>query len=319
MTRSLILLCAAAAFLAAAILPAAAQQPGARARKAARPPQRPLPPGVKAMRDIPYIPDGHALQKLDLYVTSQSQGAPLIVWIHGGAWSAGDKAGNPALGLLRQGYAVASLNYRLSQDAIFPAQIEDCKAAIRWLRANAAKFGYDPKRIGVWGSSAGGHLVALLGASNGVKAFDVGPNMNVSSDVQAVVDYYGPVDLMVMGKQSGPDSTIQHDAPDSPESRLVGGPIQQSGEKAAKASPLTYISKERAGELPPFLIMHGDKDNTVPIAQSEMLLKALKAVGADATYHVVKGGGHGGPGWNDPQVGAMVSEFFSRTLKNKTR
>ena len=155
--------------------------------------------------------------------------------------------------LAAKGYAVASINYRLSQHAVFPAQIEDCKAAIRWLRANAAKYHLDPDHIGVWGASAGGHLVALLGTTGSVKELEgKGGNLDQSSRVQCVVDWFGPTDLATMGGS--------HDKPGSPESRLIGGPVQENKEKARKASPLTYVSKDSA----PFLIMHGDQDNTVP-------------------------------------------------------
>jgi acetyl esterase/lipase len=239
----------------------------------------------------------------------------LIVWIHGGAWSGGDKRDCPALRFVERGYAVASVNYRLSSDAPFPAQIEDCKAAIRWLRAHARPYGYDPDRIGVWGSSAGGHLVALLGTSGDVEEFDVGPHRDVSSRVQAVCDFYGPTDLLRMGEQSGPESRIDHDAPDSPESRLVGGPIQQRRELATQASPITFVSKERAGRIPPFLILHGDRDDTVPIGQSERLHRALRDAGVASEYHVVEGAGHGGGGFNGPEVQRRVDRFFAEHLE----
>ena len=133
----------------------------------------PLPPGVQVHRDLEYIPGGHARNKLDLYLPAKADHAlPVIVWIHGGGWPGGSKEGCPAVPFVAKGYAVASINYRLSQHAVFPAQIEDCKAAIRWLRANAEKYDLDPKRIGVWGASAGGHLVALLGTSGGERELE---------------------------------------------------------------------------------------------------------------------------------------------------
>lgn len=229
-----------------------------------------------------------------------------MVWIHGGAWLGGSKERPPALRFVAKGYAVASVNYRLSQHAIFPAQIEDCKAAIRWLRANAAKHGYDPNRIGVWGSSAGGHLVALLGTTSGVKEFDVGPNAGVSSRVQAVCDFFGPTDFT---KMSSFPSTMHHDAPDSPEAKLIGGPVQENKDKARRANPITYVTKDD----PPFLIVHGDKDPLVPHNQSELLLDALKKAGLEATLYTVQGGGHGG--FKDPQVDVLVTQFFERHLR----
>jgi acetyl esterase/lipase len=299
---------AALLVLAVAALSAAQEKGQAKAGQAKTPP---IPEGTNVLRDIAYVPGGHERQKLDLYLPAAGKDWPLIVWVHGGAWRGGDKGGCPALRFLRDGYAVASVNYRLSQHAPFPAQIEDCKAAIRWLRANATRHGYDAARIGVWGSSAGGHLVALLGTAGDVTAWDAGPHPGASSRVQAVVDFFGPSDLARMGAQSGPDSKLDHDAPTSPESRLIGGPIRENRAKADAASPVTYVSRDD----PPFLICHGDKDPTVPIGQSEVLHAALQKAGVDSTYHVVAGAGHGFG--NNPEVNRRVAEFFARHLKGK--
>ena len=268
-------------------------------------------PGVKVLRDLEYAkPDGKP-QLLDLFVPEKADGPlPLIVWIHGGAWSAGSKNGTPALGQLRRGYAVASINYRLSQEAIFPAQIHDCKAAIRWLRAHAKEYNLDPKRIGVWGSSAGGHLVALMGTSGDVKELegDEG-NLDQSSRVQAVCDWFGPTDFCQIAAHALPDSKFDHDAAGSPESKLIGGPVQENKDKVAKANPITYVSKDD----PPFLIMHGDKDNVVPHHQSEILAEALKKAGVQVTFETVKGAGHG---FGGPEVMKTVEEFFDKHLGN---
>ena len=273
--------------------------------------------GVKVLRDLDYGGKANPRQLLDLYLPEQPADKPLpvIVWIHGGAWLGGSKAGNPAARFARQGYASASINYRLSQEAKFPAQIHDCKAAIRYLRANAKQHNLDPARIAVWGSSAGGHLVALLGTSGGVKELegDVGGNLDQSSAVQAVVNWFGPTDLTMMGKQATADSTMDHDSPKSPESLLIGGAVQENKEKAAKANPITYVVDGRA--YPPFLIMHGDKDNLVPHGQSELLYAALKRVGAEVTFKTVVGAGHGGPGFNTPENRKLVDEFFEKHLK----
>jgi acetyl esterase/lipase len=136
-----------------------------------KPPAPPkLPEGVKLLRDLQYVEGGHDRNRLDLYLPEKAEGRlPVVIWIHGGAWRGGSKDGGPAVPLSAKGYAVASINYRFSQHAVFPAQIEDCKAAVRWLRANAATYQLDPDHIGVWGASAGGHLVALLGTTAGVK------------------------------------------------------------------------------------------------------------------------------------------------------
>ena len=274
---------------------------------------RPLPPGIKALRDIEYVPGGGRSRSLDVYLPEKADAPlPLIVWIHGGGWSAGNKDGNQALRLMESGFATASINYRLSQEAIFPAQIEDCKAALRFLRSHAKEYNIDPTRIGVWGSSAGGHLVALVGTSGDVKALEgKDGDLGISSRVQAVCDWYGPTDLGQMGAQSGPDSKLDHNAPGSPESRLLGGPVQDKLDVVKVANPITYVSKDD----PAFLIMHGDRDPLVPLAQSKLLDAALKAAGVESTLHVVEDGGHGGSGFDKPEAVQMIRDFFVKHLK----
>jgi acetyl esterase/lipase len=289
---------------------------------AEQPPQRPahfearrapaLPAGTQALRDIAYVPNGHERQKLDLFVPpGATNPLPLIIWIHGGAWRAGSKENCPALRFLERGYAVASINYRLSQHAVFPAQIEDCKAAVRWLRAHAPEYHLDPDHFAAWGSSAGGHLVALLGTSGGVKEFAVGENLNISSRVQAVVDFFGPTDFAQMSKYSLPNAPFDHDAADSPEALLIGGAVQQNKARAAKASPLAYVSHD----TPPFLIMHGNKDNIVPYQQSELLRDALKKAGVSVTLKIVEGAGHG---FGGREIDGQVAAFLAQHLKPAT-
>ena len=147
-------------------------------------------------RDLAYVTNGHERQILDLYIPAAAKSWPLIIWVHGGAFRMGSKADHVPLDYLNAGYAVASLNYRLSQHALFPDQIEDLKAAVRWLRVNAETFHLDPDRFGAWGESAGGHLVAMLGTTGNTVAFDVGENLGVSSRVQAVADHFGPTDFL---------------------------------------------------------------------------------------------------------------------------
>jgi acetyl esterase/lipase len=268
-----------------------------------------LPEGTKALRNLAYVTNGHDRQKLDLFIPpGATNPLPVIIWVHGGAWLGGSKEQNPALPYLQQGYAVASLNYRLSQHAIFPAQIEDCKAAVRWLRAHAKEHNLAPDRFAAWGASAGGHLVALLGTAGDVKPFDVGSHLEFSSRVQAVVDFFGPTDLLQMGKQAPADSMINHDSPDAPEAKLIGGPVQENKEKAAAANPITYVTKA----APPFLILHGDKDNLVPYQQSELLRDALQKVGVPVTFEIVKGAGHG---FGGPDIDRQVTAFFDQHLK----
>ena len=218
------------------------------------------------MRDLAYVENGHPQNRLDLYLPEKAKGRlPLVVWIHGGGWQGGSKEGCPVVSMAAKGYVVASINYRFAQHAVFPAQIEDCKAAIRWLRANAAKYHLDPDRVGVGGDSAGGHLVALLGTTGGVKDLegDLG-NLDQSSRVQAVVDLFGPTDFVTWDPNFNKAvySMIEH---------LLGVSPQEDKEKARRASPITYVTKDSA----PFLILHGDQDNVVPLGQSESLAEAL--------------------------------------------
>jgi len=276
-----------------------------------------IPPGTHLMRDIVYAQVGDRKLLLDLCLpVKRSTPLPVIIWVHGGGLRNGSKnAGSRARGMIEKGYAVVDIDYRLSGEAIFPAQVEDCKAAVRWIRANADKYGLDPYRIGAWGSSAGGNLVAFLGTTGDVKEFDTEINAHYSSRVQAVCDWFGPTDFLQMDKHSLEGSRLVHDAPGSPESLLVGGPIQEEPYKSIvnKANPITYV----ATDDPPFLIMHGDKDMLVPLHQSELLLDALKKAGVNASLYVVKGGGHGLRGGEESpeKLFEMVAEFFDRQFR----
>ncbi|MBN1402376.1 MAG: alpha/beta hydrolase [Anaerolineae bacterium] len=264
--------------------------------------------GATVYRDLPYVTDGHARQKLDLYLPAAGTNWPLIVWVHGGAFRAGSKENGVPLEYVGLGYALASINYRLSQHALFPAQIEDCKAAVRWLRAHAGRFGYDPQRVGAWGPSAGGHLVAMRGTAGHVQAFEVGEHLDQSSRVRTVVDYFGPTDFCQMDAYRTADGQV-HDAADSPESELVGGPIQEHPDRVARANPITYVTPE----APPFLIIHGERDPLVPHHQSELLVAALEAAGVPVSFYTVPGGGHGG--FTDPVVPALTRTFLDRHLR----
>ncbi|MHC4200066.1 MAG: glycoside hydrolase family 76 protein [Planctomycetota bacterium] len=269
--------------------------------------------GMKVIRDIVYGKGGDTDLKLDVYLPASERTGPLpvVVWIHGGAWRAGSRKGNRASGLVGHGFATVSISYRLTQKASFPAQIHDCKCAVRWVRAHAGKYGFDPKRIGVWGSSAGGHLVAMLGTSTGVKELEGrGGWADEDSGVQAVVDFYGPSDLLAMADAP---SHMDHNGARSPEGALVGGTVKENPEAARRASPVTYVS----GDEPPFLIMHGERDMTVPFSQSEILYNALRKAGADVTFVPVKRAGHGFRGDTDPgpdKIQEMVLKFFRKHL-----
>ncbi len=273
------------------------------------------PPGVKADRNLVYASPGGKDLLLDIYRPEKPSGPlPVVLWVYGGAFRMGSKDDGQtagALWLTQRGYAVAAFNYRLSPVAKFPAQTYDCKAAVRWLRAHASEYQLDPNRIAAWGASAGGHLSAMLGASGGVTDLegDLG-NPDQSSRVQAVVDFYGPTDFLLMDSQAIPGG-MKHDPPDSPESELIGGPIQENKEKTARANPITYVNP---GD-PPFLILHGERDPLVPVGQSAILFDALRKAGVQVTFHRIAGAGHGGPDFNTPVVRAMVLAFLDQYLK----
>jgi acetyl esterase/lipase len=275
----------------------------------AEPPK--LPPGAKALRDLAYVTNGHERQKLDLYLPATPKG-PLLVVIHGGGWMQGSKEKAEGLPMLRQGYAVANLNYRLSQHAIFPAQIEDCKGAIRWLRAHAAEYGYDPKHVGAWGGSAGGHLTALLAATGHVKDFDVGENLDQSSAIQCGVDVFGPADLVDWTPPSK-NPIIQTTGPESVIVKLLGGTAAEKPELAKRASPVTWVTKDCA----PLFIMHGTIDQLVGLEQSQKLEAKLKAAGVAVTLDVVEGAGHGGPQYFTGDRPQRLLDFLNGHLMPK--
>ncbi|HST19957.1 MAG TPA: alpha/beta hydrolase [Blastocatellia bacterium] len=268
------------------------------------------------MRDREYARVGNKSLKLDLYLPQGQGPFPLIIWVHGGGWTSGDKslsADSPQFRQTARGYAVASINYRLSQEAKFPAQIEDCKAAIRWLRAHATQYNLDPSRIAAWGSSAGGHLVALMGASAGATDLEGdGGNLDYSSRVQAVVDWFGPIDLLKMSVDSlsFPCSLIDHNSVFSPESLLIGCAIQSCPDKTERANPINYVSADD----PAFLIMHGTDDCLVGPTQSQRLFNALAAAGVEASLKFIKGAGHGGSEFDNLENRKLVDDFFDRHL-----
>jgi len=223
-------------------------------------------PGVHVERDIAYVPDGDPSQKLDIYLPEKpsEKPLPLVVWVHGGGWRGGNKAGCPLTYLVPHGYAVASVEYRFSQKAVFPAQIQDCQAAIRFLRANAKKYNIDPDHVGVGGDSAGGHLSALIGTSGGTKTVaPIGGNDDLSDRVQAVCDFYGPADFNKVMAQAAEDKVkniYAFNTPKDPYSSLIGVPLGSDKAKGDAVSPVHFVSKDD----PPFLILHGTADAQVP-------------------------------------------------------
>ncbi len=263
-----------------------------------------LPEGVKVLRDLEYArPDGKP-QLLDLYLPEKAgPSLPVIVWVHGGGWNAGSKDRCPGLWLVPAGYAVASINYRLSTEAQWPAQINDCHAAVRWLRANAANYNFDSARVAAWGGSAGGHLVALMGTLDAPSA----------ERVQAVVDWYGPSDLLTMPPNVLSEKRTRGDLAKANGAQLLGGIVMDRPDQAKSASAIYHASKDD----PPFLLMHGDADPQVPLEQSQRLYEALKNNGVPATLHILKGAGHGGPQFSTPEAQQMIREFFGKHLKTR--
>jgi len=283
-------------------------------------PEPTLTPALPAIWiDLAYA-ERSAAQRLDLYTPSGAGPFPLIIYVHGGAWAVGEKYEPDMPGLVtlfnNNGYALASLNYRLSEEASFPAAIQDVKTAVRWLRANAQEYELDPDRFGTWGRSAGGNLVALLGTSCGVSALegaDLG-NADQSSCVQAVVDWFGPINFLLMDTHfEGTTCPQVHSQGNSPESDYVGGPILKYPQLVRAANPVTYVSADD----PPFLIQHGTKDCTVPYQQSQLLYDALlPAIGeANVTLTLLEGAEHGDPQFMSAANLALMLDFLDQYLK----
>lgn len=271
-------------------------------------------------KDLAYATVSDA-QKLDLYIpTSGSVPFPVVIMVHGGGFMMGDKADGAGLTgvdqLLAAGYAVASINYRLSSEATYPAQINDAKAAVRFLRANAGQYQLNPDKFGAWGASAGGNLVALLGTTCDVQELEGAElgNSDQSSCVQAVVDWFGPIDFLKMDEQfAGTSCPATHNATSSPESKLVGAAIQTVPDVVATTNPMNYITADDA----PFFIENGTADCNIPPIQNKNLADALSAViGADkVTYISLEGAGHGGSQFETSENLNLVIVFLDKYLK----
>src|ERR1700733_5222542 len=261
------------------------------------PAERPDGPGVSPAATLTYGTDSPS-QVADLYTPAGSGPWPLVVAIHGGAFMRGDRSRElPHLpALLRQGYAVASVEYRFSGEALFPAAVKDVKQATAYLRAHAAELNLDPSFFAAWGRSAGGHLSAMLGVTSGQPTEFDSPGCD--SSVQAVVDWYGPSDFLVMDAQfiaKAPDGDVpppqNHDEPGSPESKWIGGPIQELPEITARANPITYITQADT-PLPPFFLAAGTSDHLVPHQQTVILADALRVHGTPVVQHILDGARH---------------------------
>jgi acetyl esterase/lipase len=275
--------------------------------------------GAIAYKNVTYSTEGGKPILLDLFVPANAQAKlPLVIWIHGGAWKIGTRTDCFGKKLLKNGYAVACIDYRLSDEAIFPAQIYDVKGAVRWLRKNADTYKLDEKNFGAWGDSAGGHLSALLGVSGDVKELEGKANTGYSSKVKAVVDWFGPTDfLKVTPKwfETLPQGELMpyelyYDGALDVIGQPPNTPLDKTNLLVKQINPITHVTKDD----PPILIMHGDKDDVVPINQSKLLYDALKSAGVDVTFQVVKDGGHW-PGFGEEQVKQFVLPFLDKHLK----
>jgi acetyl esterase/lipase len=271
--------------------------------------------------DIAYATQSRA-QKLDIYLPDEGDGPfPVILSIHGGAFKGGDKGDgqvNAMLEGLKRGFAVVSINYRLSGEAIWPAQIQDVKAAIRWIRANSKQYKLIPDKIASWGGSAGGHLSAMAGTSGNIKELEdlSQGNADQSSRIQAVVDWFGPTDFLKMdehAKESKVANPQVHSVPDSPESQLIGKNLKDAPDLVKAANPETYISKDD----PPFFIQHGLNDPLVPYLQSVNFAKKLEqTLGKEKVIlELIPDTGHGGPAFQTEQNLNKVFAFLDKYLK----
>lgn len=268
---------------------------------------------VKGKRDLVFAKVNDRELKLDLYLPSGVSNPPLVVWIHGGGWRRGSKNNVPIKKIAEHGFALASISYRFTDVAVFPAQIHDCKGAVRWLRANAKRFGYNADWIAVAGSSAGGHLALLLGTSGGVKDLEgsVGGNLELSSTVQAVIDYFGPSDFVLRGAtQPGRAYTDK-----SGSFALLGGVKGQKLDPEIErfASPAHYVSDDD----PPLLIFHGAKDQTVLIDQSHHMVRSYSAAGLSAELVTIPNAGHGGKSFFQGEHFEKAKHFLSSNVPEK--
>ena len=271
-------------------------------------------PDYRTVRNQDYVGEGNQRQMLDLFLPrgKSDKPRPLVVYIHGGGWRAGSKEGG--FGRLRPfleetGFAGAAINYRLTNEASWPAQIHDCKAAIRWLKAHAGEYGYDADRIAVWGTSAGGHLVGMLGVSGDVPGLEgkLGKHLDQESGVTCVVNYFGPSNLLTMDDFP---TSIKHSAADSPEGKLVGGALLEKKKVTVNASPVTHVS---AGDAP-MLLAHGTKDKLVPYQQSVEFSKRLRKEGVEFVFITMDGAGHG---FRSEELTRRVRAFLASQLMGK--
>jgi len=269
------------------------------------------PDNVEIKRDLVYSSVGSRELHLDLFLPKEGAGPfPAVVYIHGGAWSGGNKNAfqRQAAYMATKGYVGACIQYRLSGEARYPAAVHDSKAAVRWLRANAARYRIDPKRMGAAGGSAGGHLVAFLGTTGEKKEFEgQGGNAGLSTRVRAVAAF-NPVLDMTMVRMRDPAASAGGAL-----EKFLGASYAERPDLYAEASPITHVSRDSAA----FLFLHGAADTTVPYQQSVEMMKKLKEAGVYADLFSAEDARHGffnSPPWYEPTLKKM-EEFFNRFLK----
>lgn len=266
-----------------------------------------VPAGAVVTADIEYARMGDKRLLLDVIRPAGETPAPVVLFVHGGGWKNGSrKAGHKqASWLIEHGFAVVTIDYRLTDAAIWPAQIEDCREAVRWIRRNAERYRFDAEHIAAWGTSAGGHLAALLGTR------DCPAEESVSSRVQAVCDWFGPSDLLTMPPNNVGNGRTAADVAQSNGAKLLGVTVRDDVAKAQDASALHHVSADDC----PFLIMHGSEDPGVPLEQSTRLHERLQQFSVTSTLHIIAGAGHGGKPFQTDESRRKVLTFFTRHLK----
>jgi acetyl esterase/lipase len=269
-------------------------------------------PGTVFHQNVPYAGDTVKKHQLDLYLPGGSAGKlPLVIWIHGGAWNHNDKYADMGYmtqtvkGFVDSGYAFASIDYRHSTTKIFPAQIQDCSQGVEFLFKNADKYGIDKSRIALIGFSAGGHLASVLGLSlnNDIKEF-YPPSGKPSYKLKTIIDFYGPSDLLMMSAKQDPENT------GDPIYQLLGAAAVKRPDLARKASPVTYVDKND----PPFFIVNGEKDESVPFQQSVLLKSALDLVGVKNELTIVKDAPHYGKMFDAEEIRLKLFAFLKTHL-----
>lgn len=278
-------------------------------------------PGI-VYEQVPSRGYQNVAMEMDLLKPDSREKLPAVIYITGGGFINANRANaiQERMRLAEEGYAVASITYRVAPTAVFPEPLEDVKAAVRYLKANAGRFNIDKDRIGIMGGSAGGYLAAMAGVTSGSRTFDKGENLQETSDIKCVVDLYGVSDLTRIGDDYSAEVQQMHRSAGAKEALWVNGSpvfggkdggILANPEGADRANPLKYISKDSA----PMLLMHGDKDVLVSPSQSDILYQELKKNNIEAERYIVRGAAHGGQYWVQDEVLDVIVEFFDRYLK----